>query len=125
MGRKMILLGIALLGPALTAADVAPATRSVADLKTFYQARCASCHGDDGSAHSATGAKLRGSDFTDAKAMQRKNDAALAKTIRKGIFFGFAMPSFDKDLSEAEIALLVKDVLRTAEKGRVISGKTP
>ena len=45
---------------------------SVAELKTFYEANCASCHGEDGAARAASGDRLRGLDFTNAKAMRRK-----------------------------------------------------
>ncbi len=125
MSKNLILLAIALLGPTLYAADAAKPTRGVTELKAVYQARCASCHGEDGAARKATGGKLRGFDFTDAKAMQKKSDEALAKVIRNGIFFGFVMPSFAKELSDAEIALMVKEILRKAEKGLAIGGKSP
>lgn len=125
MSKNLILLGIALLGPTLCAADAAKPTRSVAELKTVYQTRCASCHGEDGAARKATGGKLRGFDFTDAKAMQKTSDEALAKVIVKGIFFGFVMPSFEKEFSDAEVTVLVKEILRKAEKGRVIGATSP
>jgi mono/diheme cytochrome c family protein len=125
MSRNLILFGIALLAPALYAAEAPSQTRGVSELKTFYQAKCASCHGEDGSARAANGGKLKGFDFTDVKAMQGETDEALAKTIRKGIFFGLGMPSFKQALSDAEINLLVKEVLRKAEKGRRISSGKP
>jgi hypothetical protein len=33
-------------------------------------------------------------DFTDAPKMAKESDAMMAKTIRKGIFFGIVMPPF-------------------------------
>jgi len=122
MNRYVTVLSAVLVGVAVAAAAEAGKARSVDDLRTFYQARCTACHGADGSGVDANGKRLRGSDFTDAKAMQGESDEELAKTVRKGLLFGWAMPAFGKDLSDADIALLVKDVLRKAEKGRKIAG---
>lgn len=121
MHRTALILLAVLIGVAVAAAE-AGGGRSVADLRTFYQARCAGCHGADGSGRDANGKRLRGSDFTDAKAMQGESDEELAKAIRKGLLFGWAMPAFGKDLSDADIALLVKEVVRKAEKGHPIVG---
>lgn len=98
----------------------APQPRSVDQLKAFYAQSCVRCHGADGSARDAEGRKLKGRDLTDPS-MKGEKDASLEKTIRKGIFFGKAMPAFGKDLSEVEIQLLVKEIVRKAEKGKVIA----
>jgi hypothetical protein len=45
----------------------------------------------------------------------------MAKTIRKGLLFGIRMPSFKDRLTEDDIQLLVKEVLRKAEKGKVVA----
>ena len=42
-------------------------------------------------------------------------------TIRKGIFFGTVMPAFKEQLSEADALLMVREVVRRAEKGKVIA----
>lgn len=95
-------------------------TKSVDELRAFFAENCVKCHGSDGSAHDANGKKLRGFDFTDAKAAAKESDADMVKTIRKGIFFGLVMPSFKKQLTEEDAGRLVKDVLRKAEKGKPI-----
>lgn len=90
------------------------------DLLAFYSINCVVCHGADGSARGADGSRLKGQDFTNAKEMKDFTDAELAKTIRKGKIFG-RMPSFKDRLSEAEIMELVQQIIRKAEKGKVIA----
>ncbi len=90
------------------------------DLRAFYSINCIVCHGADGSARGADGSRLKGQDFTDAKEMKDFTDEELAKTIRKGKIFG-RMPSFKDRLSEAEIMELVQQIVRKAEKGKVIT----
>lgn len=99
---------------------MAPA-KSISELKAFYAANCVRCHGPDGSGESAQGKRLKGMDFTDATQMAKESDAMMAKTIRKGIFFGVVMPPFKNRLTDAEVMTLVKEILRKAEKGKVIA----
>jgi len=111
------------LFPFLLAAGMGAQTpmKSVDELRAFFSQNCVKCHGPDGSAHSAEGKKLGGFDFTDPKKAAKETDADMVKTIRKGIFFGMVMPSFKDRLTEADAALLVKEVLRKAEKGKAIA----
>ncbi len=107
--------------PALLAAQEAPKpARTVDELKAFYVQNCARCHGPDGSARDATGKKLGGRDFTNPKD-NREPDPAMAKTIRKGIFFGKVMPSFKEQLSEEEALTIIREIVRKAEKGKLIA----
>ena len=116
--RIVLLLSSFLVAAGLGAQ--APA-KSVDQLRAFFAQNCGKCHGPDGSAHSADGKKLGGFDFTDAPKAAKETDADMVKTIRKGIFFGLVMPSFKGQLTEADMELLVKDVLRKAEKGKAIA----
>jgi len=96
------------------------------DLRLFYQENCVRCHGADGAARDAAGGRLKGVDFTDQVWSAQTKDAAMVKTILKGKFFGLAMPAFKKSLSPEEAQALVTQVLRKAQKGRVIEpGKLP
>jgi mono/diheme cytochrome c family protein len=114
----LIVLLVLPLSPVLRAREPA---RSVAELKAFYAANCVRCHGLDGSARNADGKRLAGMDFTDALKMAKESDAMMAKTIRKGIFFGVVMPPFKKRITEAEAQILVAEILRRAQKGKVIA----
>ena len=54
--------------------------------------------------------------------MAGTTDQGLAKTIRKGLFFGMAMPAYKNDLSEEEALILVRDILRKVRRGTPIHG---
>ena len=95
--------------------------KTLNELKAFYAANCVKCHGPDGSGQTHEGKKLGGFDFTDAAKTAKESDADLIRTIRKGLFFGIKMPSFKDRLTEDDIQLLVKEILRKAEKGKVIA----
>ena len=116
--RRMILIPTRVFLPGLRAQ--APA-KTLNELKVFFAANCAKCHGPDGSAHTLEGKKLGGFDFTDVVKAAKESDADMGKTICTGIFFGFVMPSFKDRLDEEDRQLLVKEVLRKAEKGKVIA----
>ncbi len=107
---------------ALPLAAQAPAPPPVTDLRAFFQANCVVCHGVDGSATGPDGHRLKGQDFTNQKDMAGVTDAKLVKTIQKGLFFGRRMPAFNDRISEADALRLVQEVLRKAEKGKVITG---
>jgi len=115
--RSALLLFPILLCPRLLAD---PPAKTVTELKAFYAANCVKCHGPDGSA-TADGKKLGGRDFTDAAKNAKQTDADMAKTIRKGIFFGMVMPAFKDRLSEQDALLVVQEIVRKAEKGKVIA----
>ncbi len=116
--RWMILLPVLVFFPGLRAQ--APA-KTLVELKAFFAANCVKCHGPDGSAHTLEGKKLGGFDFTDAVKVAKESDADMVKTIRKGKLFGIVMPSFKDRLTEDDMQLLVKEILRKAEKGKVIA----
>ncbi|MBP7617942.1 MAG: cytochrome c [Geothrix sp.] len=119
MRRTIVILYLAL--PLHQAVQAETLSRSVKELKGFYAASCAKCHGSDGSGRSPEGKRLTDPDFTDQQTMSRKSDAMMVKTIRKGIFFGVVMHPFKRRITEAEALSLVREVLRKAEKGKVIA----
>ena len=79
------------------------------DLAAYYAARCAVCHGEEGTGRGPDGARLGPLPFADPRAFGKATDAELARTIREG---QGAMPAFRFLLSDAEALRMVKDVLR-------------
>lgn len=122
LAMSTLWVATALLGPAIPAlaAQGTASPRSEAELRAFYQRSCIGCHGEDGSATATDGRKLKGRDFTSEKDMQGTTDQGLAKTIRKGLFFGVAMPAYKADLSDEEALILVRNILRKARRGEPI-----
>ena len=98
-------------------------TKSEQELRAFYLRSCSRCHGVDGSARASDGRKLKGRDFTSERGLRGESNEALVKTIRRGIYFGLAMPSFKKELSEEEALILVRDILRKVRKGEPIQSE--
>ncbi|PKN63029.1 MAG: hypothetical protein CVU57_21175 [Deltaproteobacteria bacterium HGW-Deltaproteobacteria-15] len=123
MRARRLALPIALLF-AICAPPVLAQGTAGKDLRVFYQQNCAGCHGPDGSAVSAEGKKLSGQDFTDLDWQRRTRDDKMVKTILKGKFFGWAMPSFKDTLTPAEAQQMVTDIIRKSKKGHVIAPDT-
>ncbi len=98
-----------------------PPAKTLTELKAFYVAYCARCHGYDGSPPQEEGKKPKGLDFTDPANVAKASDTRMVKAIRKGIFFGLVMPPYKKRLSEADTQLMVTEILRKAEKGKAIA----
>lgn len=95
--------------PLALALLAAPLTAEARDLKTYYQERCAACHGPEGSGRSANGARLGGRNLADARWWAKQEESALVASILKG---RGAMPGFRRQLSEAEARRMVSEVLR-------------
>ena len=108
MVQGVFLGAVFLSAAAVTLAAESPMPK---DLGQFYQQNCARCHGVTGNARDANGKRLRGADFTNLQWQQNTNDVAKAKVIRKGIFFGLAMPSFRDSLNQEEALQMVRDIL--------------
>jgi mono/diheme cytochrome c family protein len=102
--------------------------KGLSELKAFFAQNCVKCHGTDGSATDPDGTRRPGMDFTKAAVTYREMNGpasqreirTMIRTIRKGIFFGRVMPSWREFLSEEEAALMVKEILLKAEKGKTI-----
>ena len=79
------------------------------DLKLYFAARCAVCHGLDGTGRGAGGVRLGARGFREGKFLGKASDAELVQTIREG---AGAMPAFGAQLTEAEARRMVEDVIR-------------
>ncbi len=106
MAPRPLALLLALLSASLSA--------EVRDLKAFFQQRCASCHGPDGSGRGPGGA-LGGSNLLDSRRLVGQEAADLAGIILQG---RGAMPGFRRQLSQEEALKLARDILRRVGKGR-------
>lgn len=96
-------LAILLLVPAF------PARAGGRDLKRFYEARCAVCHGADGTGRGPGGIRLGPASFADPKTFGPASDEDLARAIRQG---SGAMPAFSFVLDEGEARRLAREILR-------------
>ena len=85
----------------LLAAPAAWAAETPKDV--WLKAKCALCHGLDGSGNTETGRKFKTPDLRLPKT-QNLDDAALAKGIAGG---HEKMPSFQKQVSAAHVKLLI------------------
>jgi cytochrome c6 len=82
-----------------------------ADGAATYKAKCAMCHGADGSGNTPMGKKLSMKDLASPD-IQSKSDATLIDLTTNGIN---KMPAFKGKLSEAQISDVVQ-YLRTFKK---------
>ena len=92
----------------------APASSAVDGAKVFA-AKCAACHGADGKGNKALGAR----DFTDAARMDKITDARIKSVILDGgKAHGLSplMPPFKGQVSDAEIAALIKHIRAFTKK---------
>jgi cytochrome c6 len=76
-----------------------------------YKAKCAICHGADGTGKTPVGQSMGIKDFGSSE-IQAKSDATLTDIVTNGFN---AMPAFKSQLSKARITELVK-YLRTFKK---------
>jgi cytochrome c6 len=82
------------------------------DAKKVYTAKCASCHGADGTANTPAGKVLKTKDFHDPD-VQKASDADLNTAIAKG---KNKMKGFEKELKDDEIKALVTYVRELGKK---------
>lgn len=103
--RKVVVvsLGILLL------LDASPAFAGSAEI---YKAKCAACHGADGSGQTPVGKSMKVRDLRSAE-VQKQTDADLVKIITDG---KLKMPAFKAKLSAADITSLVAHVRGMAKK---------
>lgn len=101
MFRFLILCGLLLQGILLRA--------EVRDLKAFFQARCAVCHGLDGSGRGPGGLRLGPRNLASARWLTQQDQEDLVAILLRG---RSAMPGFQRQLSEAEARRLLAEVVR-------------
>lgn len=105
-------LGIAALAVVMLFPHQSQATTAVAvDGAATFKAKCATCHGADGSGNMPMGKKLAVRNLGSAE-VQKQSDAQLAGVISKG---KGKMPAFGKSLSGDQINQLVAHI-RTLKK---------
>jgi cytochrome c6 len=98
MNRKLVVI-------VLTAAMllIVPAAFAAADGAALYKAKCASCHGADGSGQTAMGKAMKLRDLRSAE-VQKLSDAELTKVTADG---KGKMPAYKGKLTDDEIKALV------------------
>lgn len=130
MVLRCLSLGLA-LGGSLGAQTALP--RTPTELRQIFRDNCSRCHGPDGSGRDAQGRRLAGLDFTSSPKVKHLREEervgpgtalremrSMARTIRKGIFFGKVMPAWRELLTEEESLLMLREVVMKAERGQPI-----
>lgn len=107
----LLALGLAALAFGLSVPRLADATNAKSGGETFA-AKCAMCHGRDGSGNTPMGKNLKLRDLR-SKEVQAESDAQLAAVIEKG---KSPMPSYGGQLSKADIQNLVAYIRSLAKK---------
>jgi cytochrome c6 len=103
------------LSSLLLAVAVSLSGRSPADQSAggdTYKAKCAVCHGADGSGSTPMGKRMNVRDLRSAE-VQKQSDEDLANIIRNG---KPPMPGFAKSLDQAQIQSLVAYIRSIAQK---------
>jgi cytochrome c6 len=82
---------------------ILPATLAASDGAAIYKAKCAMCHGADGSGMTPMGKSMKLRDLRSAD-VQKQSDAELTKVTADGTG---KMPAYKGKLTDAEITALV------------------
>lgn len=89
-----------------------PAVGARADAEANYKAKCAGCHGPDGTGSTAAGKALKVRDFHDPE-VQKETDAELTDIITNG---KNKMPKYGDKLKDSEIKELAAYVHALGKK---------
>ncbi len=89
-----------------------PAARAQGTAEATYKAKCAGCHGPDGTGSTAAGKAMKVRDFH-APEVQKETDAELTDIISNG---KNKMPKYSDKLKDAEIKGLVAYVRSLGKK---------
>jgi mono/diheme cytochrome c family protein len=92
-----------------TSVSAAGADAYFGDAGSIFTSKCVECHGRDGRGRTARGRKTHARDMTDGQWQNDVTDERLFNSISNG---RNKMPSFKKQLSEAQIDALVAYVRR-------------
>ena len=103
LGLALIVLGGAIFPRLLTAET---------DAASLFKAKCALCHGEDGSGNTATGKAQKAKDLR-SEETQKKSDEEIAEVITKG---RNKMPAFAQKLKPEQIQQLVAYVRQLPRK---------
>jgi mono/diheme cytochrome c family protein len=82
------------------------------DAASLFKARCALCHGEDGSGNTPTGKALKAKDLR-SEETQKKSDAEITEVVTKG---RNKMPAFAQKLKPDQIQQLVAYVRQLPKK---------
>jgi len=97
MNRKLlVILSLAIL-------IILPATLAAADGAALYKAKCAMCHGADGSGATPMGKSMKLRDLRSPE-VQKQTDAELTKVTADG---KGKMPAYKGKMTDAEISAVV------------------
>jgi len=99
MARKRGSIGVKSVLTVAMAACAVPALRAQGDAEKTYKAKCAGCHGADGSGNPVLVKTLGVRDFQSPE-VQKESEAELADIIAKG---KNKMPKYGDKLKDAEI----------------------
>jgi mono/diheme cytochrome c family protein len=79
------------------------------DAKAIFDAKCAACHGKDGSGQTKMGQKLSIRDLTDAKVQAAIKDEEISKAIKEGVKKDdkTVMKGYGDKLSDEDVKALV------------------
>ena len=97
-------LPVALVAALMPLAFVAAPSRASAGGGELYKAKCASCHGEDGSGNTAVGRSLRLRALGSPE-VQKQSDAELTSVTAKG---KGRMPGYEAKLSQEQLQKLVR-----------------
>ena len=107
MTKKLALLAFVLFIFALT-----PALSLANDGAETFKAKCAMCHGPDGTGKTTMGEKLKIRDLTSAD-VQKQTDAGLVQIVTKG---KDKMPAYEGKLTKEQIDQVVAHVRELGKK---------
>jgi mono/diheme cytochrome c family protein len=96
----------------LAAISVQGQGQNSSDGAAVFKAKCAMCHGTDGTGKTPMGQKMNIRDMHSAE-IQKQSDVDLARAIAQG---KGKMPAYGKTLSDGQIKLLVSHVRELSKK---------